>query len=334
MNNDFLNLKKIENGIGFVAFPNQKELLLSEIKNRFNYKTEPSEIFGNLIFFENRESFLNASKNKFPFWARTVLKNPFAFNFESISKASNVLKEIQRNWAPIFFTNFRRGELIQSKLPYINLRERKFPVEIPKTPMGIYTLLDNNTILASAETSSFLPAGELCFTEDHENPPSRAYLKIQEGLTMAKLLLDCELPSENSRCFEAGASPGGWTFVIAGLGSKVFAVDRAELSPLIMKNPLVEFYKHDAFTLKPEEIGNVDWVFSDVICYPERLLKWIQNWIQSGLAKNMMCTIKMQGEINWNLISEFESIKNSKVIHLNYNKHELTWLYKSCIGMI
>lgn len=313
-------------GIAFLAFPEQKEMLLSEIKNRFNFHQSPENEYGDLLFFSSKADFLECSKGKFPYWACSVMEEPFILNFESIGEASSHLKSIQRNWAPYTFTCFRRSELIQSKLPYINLKERTFPVKIPQSKIGLYTLIDEHTLIASASTSSFVPAGRITFVEDHENPPSRAYLKIQESLTMASLLQNAELPHEGSKCFEAGACPGGWTWVLCGLKSHVFAVDRSELVPELMNNPLVKFISHDAFTLKPEEIGPFDWVFSDVICYPDRLLKWIHEWIDSKMVKNMICTIKMQGEIDWNLIQEFEQIPNSVVIHLNYNKHELTWI--------
>jgi len=104
-------------------------------------------------------------------------------------------------------------------------------------------------------------------------------------------------------------------------------VDRAELAPSLMKNPLVTFQAHDAFTLKPDEIGAFDWIFSDVICYPERLFEWVNMWLESGKVRNMICTIKMQGEIDYDLVHRFASLPNSKVVHLNYNKHELTWLH-------
>ena len=44
-------------------------------------------------------------------------------------------------------------------------------------------------MIASAQTSSFIPAGRIRFVEDHENPPSRAYLKVQESLTIANSFL-------------------------------------------------------------------------------------------------------------------------------------------------
>ena len=314
-------------GIAFRAFPEQTDLLLSELKKRFGFDDLPDERYGELLYFDDKQSFLEKSADKYPYWARTVMQEPFLLKFDSIGEAASNLKEIQRNWAPYQYTCFRRAQLIQEKIPYINLKDRQFPVKIPASPIGLYTLLDEHTLIASAQTNSFLPAGTLHFIEDHENPPSRAYLKVQESLTMAQLLLGADLPCSGQKCFEAGACPGGWTWVLVGLGSEVYAVDRAELAPELMKNPLVKFQAHDAFTLKPQDIGPVDWVFSDVICYPERLLKWINTWLESDLTNNMICTIKMQGEIDWPLIAEFAAIPNSRIIHLNYNKHELTWLW-------
>jgi len=314
-------------GIAFLAFPEQIEILKSEIRNRFNCEQRADKLYGDLLYFDDKAAFLETSGGQTPYWARTTMLNPFIVHFDSIGEAAGELKKIQRNWAPYQYTCFRRAQLIQEKLPYINLKERKFPVKIPNSEIGLYTLIDEHTLIASAETTSYLPAGTLHFVEDHENPPSRAYLKIQESLTMANLLTGIELPKAGDKCFEAGACPGGWTWVLVGLGAYVHAVDRAELAPELMKDPLVKFQAHDAFTLKPQDIGPFDWVFSDVICYPERLFSWINEWMESGMTKNMICTIKMQGEIDWPLIAKFAAIPNSHVMHLNYNKHELTWIW-------
>mgnify|MGYP003294550522 CR=1 FL=1 len=102
-----------------------------------------------------------------------------------------------------------------------------------------------------------------------------------------------------------------------------------------MENPLVKFQAHDAFTLKPSEIGPVDWVFSDVICYPERLLKWINEWLESGMTKNMISTIKMQGEIEkfvnanknkWRINAQNETLKYLKQGLLDRAvTRDLTW---------
>lgn len=309
--------------IAFLPFPEQTELLISELETRFNINLKPSARYGQLLYYEDFPDLTGV----YPYWARTVMLEPFFLNFKTIGEAANNLKEIQRNWAPYQYTCFRRAQLIQEKLPYINLKDRKFPVKIPQSPIGLYTLIDENNLIASAKTTSYLPAGSLPFIEDHKNPPSRAYLKIQESLTMANLLNGTPLPDSNSRCFEAGACPGGWTWVLINLGAQIYAVDRAELAPELMSNPLVKFQAHDAFTLKPEEIGPIDWLFSDVICYPERLFEWINMWLKYNPNLNMICTIKMQGSINWTLIQQFADIPGSKIVHLNYNKHELTWIH-------
>ena len=309
-------------GICFLAFPQQQNLLISELEGRFGVTSAPDKVYGDLLYYENAAPFEDAT----PYWARTCMLEPFILNFNSIGEAAGALKSIQRNWAPYQYTCFRRAQLIQEKLPYINLKERKFPLKIPDSPMGLYTLIDEHTLIASAKTTSVLPAGALNLVEDHENPPSRAYLKIQESLTLASSLFGCELPGPGQKCFEAGACPGGWTWVLTELGATVHAVDRAPLDDRLMINPLVTFQAHDAFTLTPQEIGPVDWVFSDVICYPDRLLKWIHTWLDSGLTRHMICTIKMQGEIDWELIAQFAAIPNSHIVHLNYNKHELTFL--------
>ena len=309
--------------IAFLPFPEQTELLISELETRFNINLKQSARYGQLLYYEDFPDL----KGVYPYWARTVMLEPFFLNFKTIGEAANNLKEIQRNWAPYQYTCFRRAQLIQEKLPYINLKDRKFPVKIPQSPIGLYTLIDENNLIASAKTTSYLPAGSLPFIEDHKNPPSRAYLKIQESLTMANLLNGTPIPDSNSRCFEAGACPGGWTWVLINLGAQVYAVDRAELAPELTSNPLVKFQAHDAFTLKPEEIGPIDWLFSDVICYPERLFEWINMWLKYNPNLNMICTIKMQGSINWPLIQQFADIPGSKIVHLNYNKHELTWIH-------
>lgn len=320
-------------GIAFLAFPQMLDFLKSELNGRFSISTENQcAYYGDILYLNDSSAFAQCIeqggfRKGLPYWARTVLLHPFLVHFESIGDAAKSLKEIQRNWASYQYCNFRRVALIQEKLPYMNVKPKHFPVSIPKSPVGLYTLTDEKTMLASAATSSFLPAGNISFVEDHINPPSRAYLKLQESLTLANLFFDVPLPDENSRCFDAGACPGGWTWVLANLGSTVFSVDRTELDERLMKNELVTFQAHDAFTLKPEDVGKCDWVFSDVICYPERLLEWVQKWIDSGLTKKMICTIKMQGEINWNIVSEFEHIPDSAVVHLNYNKHELTWIH-------
>ena len=318
--------------IGYLAFPDQADFLLSELQERFGIASQAiakARRHQELFIFPPEtlpEPLHGPHPQRIPYWASTILLEPEEISFTSIGDAATTLKSIQRSWAPYLTTSFRRSQLIQEKLPYMNLKPRKFPCKVPSSTCGLYSLTGHNTLIASARTSSIFPGGLIQLVEDHENPPSRAYLKLQEALTHSQALFQ-RMPQEGQRCLDAGACPGGWTWVLVQLGCQVLSVDRSPLTPQLMSNPLVRFQRHDAFTLPPEELGSFDWIFSDVICYPSRLLEWIHRWLDSGLCANMVCTIKMQGRIDWALVDEFASIPNSKVLHLHYNKHELTWIH-------
>jgi 23S rRNA (cytidine2498-2'-O)-methyltransferase len=65
-------------------------------------------------------------------------------------------------------------------------------------------------------------------------PVSRAEFKLREALELWPL----DLPA-GGRALDVGAAPGGWTHVLAGLGLHVVAVDPADLSDVVLANPLV-----------------------------------------------------------------------------------------------
>jgi len=320
-------------GTAWLAIPDFQYELFSELTLDPARLPPKASVWGDIVYREG-----SAPQT---FWHRAVLNKPMLAEFSSVAEAANILRSIQRNWAYVPGANFRRAELIKAKLPYVNEKPRDFPYSVPRSPMGAWTLIDANTLFASAETSSPFPAGQIRFVEDHENPPSRAYLKMYEALAWVDWLWgrspsDAELPTgryaENllpgvgSRVLDAGACPGGWTWVFDRLGATVTAIDRAELAPALMAKPNITFMKHDAFTLKPEDLGPQDWVCSDVICYPERLYEWVMKWIESGLCRNFICTIKMQGEANREMTKRFADLPGGHVVHLTANKHELTWL--------
>ncbi|MDR0877690.1 MAG: hypothetical protein LBN21_06530 [Treponema sp.] len=298
----------------FQAIPEFEDHLKQELKLTGRAADFP-EIWGPFYHVKN-------DSNPAPvFWNRNIWLEPYRIEFDSISEAAAALRNIQRNWAPVFFTQFRRGALITERLPPISAKKRPFPWLCPDAPVGAFTLLDAHTMIASPRCSSPFPAGVIEFEEDKEGPPSRAYLKLWEALVRCR-----KWPLPGEKCLDAGASPGGWTWALAKLGASVTAVDRAALEGKTAAMPGVRFIKHDAFTLMPKDSGPVDWVFSDVICYPPRLYEWIQKWLASGLCKNFICTIKMQGAPDFETTRLFAEISGSTVVHLHHNKHELTWI--------
>ena len=67
----------------------------------------------------------------------------------------------------------------------------------------------------------------------------------------------------------------------------------------------------------------VEWLFSDVICYPARLLALVRRWIAAGAARNLVCTIKFQGSTDHDVAAEFAAIEGAVLFHGAHNKHEL-----------
>ena len=138
----------------------------------------------------------------------------------------------------------------------------------------------------------------------------------------------CGRPGPGDRCIDLGSSPGGWTWVLASLGAEVVSVDKADLDPRVLAMPGVSFLRSSAFGLEPSELGRFDWWFSDVICYPRRLLRLVERWIASGAVapRNLVCTIKFQGETDHEVVAAFAAIDGSVLTHLHHNRHELTWV--------
>jgi 23S rRNA (cytidine2498-2'-O)-methyltransferase len=205
----------------------------------------------------------------------------------------------------------------------VSARALEFPERAPTAPLGSFTWIAQDVLLCAAGCTSPFPNGEPRFREfkEHEGPPSRAYLKLFEALTQLG-----EHPCAGQRCLELGASPGGWTWVLAGLGASVLAVDRAPLHPPIARLPNVETREESAFGLTPERVGRVDWLFSDVICYPERLYEYVRRWLDSGLCERFVCTLKFQSNEHYGVIEDFARVSGGRIHHLFHNRHELCWM--------
>jgi 23S rRNA (cytidine2498-2'-O)-methyltransferase len=253
-------------------------------------------------------------------WAANVWHDPQEIAIASISDAAAKLRAIQRNWACYAPVHHRRAMLIEARMPKVSAKPLVFGEPAPAAPLGSWTLLDARTVLAAAECASPFPYGEASFVEDREGPPSRAYLKLWEALT---LLGRRPLPGET--CLDLGASPGGWSWALQRMGARVIAIDKAPLSPAVAALPGVEYRRQSAFALDPRLVGPIDWLFSDVVCYPARLLRLVERWLEAGLCRNFLCTVKFQGATDHETARCFAAIPGSELRHLHHNRHELTW---------
>jgi 23S rRNA (cytidine2498-2'-O)-methyltransferase len=279
-----------------------------------------AELAGETLVARHGRIFVVSGPPRQPAWAQDVWQNAEYIKISSIGEAAKELRRRHNWWACESFHLHRRAALITEKLPRVKKNEIRFLSPLPKQQWGAWTLIANDEILASTTTSSRFPLGEMHFIENKTEAPSRAYLKLWELFTVHGVR-----PQPGETCLDLGASPGGWTWVLAGLGANVKAYDRSELAPHLMQMKNVVFEKRNAFALKPKEIGPVDWLFSDVICYPEQLFKLVDEWLKSDLCANFVCTIKFKGETDHITARKFASIPGSRLQHLFHNKHELTW---------
>jgi 23S rRNA (cytidine2498-2'-O)-methyltransferase len=252
-------------------------------------------------------------------WAANIWLDPLEIRVRSISDAAAKLRDIQRNWAFYAPCLYRRATLIQQQLPKVSARPLVFGAEPPSAPLGSWTLLDAETMLAAPNCTSAFPNGEIHFVEDRMGPPSRAYLKLWEALT----LIGCR-PGPGERCLDLGSSPGGWSWALQRMGADVISVDKAPLAPEIAGLPGIAHRRESVFALDPQAIGPVDWLFSDVVCYPARLLALVERWLAAGFCRRFVCTVKFQGRTDHDIARRFAAIPGSQLRHLFHNKHELT----------
>ncbi len=259
-------------------------------------------------------------------WAQNSWTRPFWLEVASISDAARKLGAVQRRWRAHLDAETglnRRTTLIEEALPRVSRRPLVFGEPAPKGPLGAFLLWAPTLLLASAETSSPFPDGEASFVENRTEPPGRAYLKLWEAFTLLGVR-----PKPGELCVELGAAPGSWTWVLAQTGARIFSLDKAPLADHVQSLPNVEHCVGSGFALSPAMTGRVDWLFSDMICYPGRLLELVSQWREAGAMRRALCTIKLQAGTDHETVRAFAAIPGSRIMHLSCNRHELTWFWE------
>ncbi|MBR0657021.1 SAM-dependent methyltransferase [Plastoroseomonas arctica] len=252
-------------------------------------------------------------------WAIDIWTAPREASFASIKEGADALRAIQRNWSHVPALHHRRSALLEDRLPPLKQRPTAFPEPAPSGHLGAWTLLAPDRLLYSPTKTSPYPASAPIFIEDREGPPSRAYLKLWEGLTRIG-----RHPQPRETCLDLGAAPGGWSWALARLGASVIAVDKAPLAENVAAMPNVTWRQESAFGLDPATEPRPDWLFSDIICYPERLLTLVNRWRTAHPATKILCSIKFQGATDHDAAAQFASLPTAQLFHSTHNKHELT----------
>ena len=115
--------------------------------------------------------------------------------------------------------------------------------------------------------------------------------------------------------------------MLARCGAQVTAVDKAPLDPAVAALANVRWRGESAFGLEPDAFDPVDWLCSDIVAYPNRLVGLIERWVASGRVANIICTIKFQGTTDHAAVASLAGLEGAQLFHLHHNKHELTFTW-------
>jgi len=194
-------------------------------------------------------------------------------------------------------------------------------------------LFDEETCWVSCAPCAITPVGGtwpvgivagLADVADDDGAPASSYRKLEEALACMQ-----RWPDPGESAVDLGACPGGWTRVLRRNGARVDAVDRQPLARHLMKDRKVHFHKADAFAWRPDR--PVDWLVSDVVAYPDRILELIETWAGGQLANRIVVQMKFRGPPDHAKIADglarFEAAGyGARVRHFFNDKNEITFM--------
>lgn len=244
--------------------------------------------------------------------------------FTSISDAARQLRQKAKLWAYAGSQNYRRGQLIAEELRARPPKPVAFPPPLAKQAAAAFTLKDANSLYYSLNPlKGQFAGGTLRFVEDKVGPPSRAYLKLWELLTLTGLRFEAD-----DRVIDLGATPGGWSYVAASCGAQALMIDRSEPDAnLLKKFKQLRFLAGDGLNPPENELAAATIIISDMACEPQKLLHSVRRWLDLTGVRAIVCTLKFHGVSDKALIRDFADIPGSQIYHLIHNGHELTWVW-------
>jgi 23S rRNA (cytidine2498-2'-O)-methyltransferase len=240
----------------------------------------------------------------------------------SIGDAARMLRSVQRSWAGYTPEHRGRARLIAEKLPPLSDKALQLGDLANAAPLGSWTLLEADRVLFADRCSSPFPNGETPLAEIKIGPPNRAYRKLWEAFVVLG-----RYPARGDRALDLGASPGGWTWLLAELGCRVTAVDRAPLDPAVSRRSSVSELQRNAFGLEPADVFEgrpPEWLVGDIACYPDRLFELLEVWVEPTPSPTSIFTVKLQGDTDHDMTDRLRKVPGARLVHLFNNKHELT----------
>ncbi len=198
--------------------------------------------------------------------------------------------------------------LARKTAPDLEKRYRP-PQRIKPDGVVIQALLGRDGCRISHERAGTMvqsvPGGILRMKWD-DAAPSRSYLKMEEALAVMPVA-----PAAGERVIDLGAAPGGWTYAFVKRGCTVIAVDHGpmKLPPAQSGWGTVEHRKENGITFSPpHDWPSVDWLVGDMLIAPGVALGLLRRWLDPGLARRIVCNIKLPQEQPYAAIKPVEAL--------------------------
>jgi len=163
---------------------------------------------------------------------------------------------------------------------------------------------------------------------DDDAAPSRSYLKVEESYA----LIGAE-PAPGETVCDLGAAPGGWSYSAAKRGACVVAVDNGPLKGGALGNALIEHRRDDAFGFSPGRERVYDWLFSDMLEDPHKVLHSIvRPWLSNGWCRRFVVNLKFGRVDPIALLADLRAADSPfamhatgvRIVHLYHDREEFT----------
>jgi 23S rRNA (cytidine2498-2'-O)-methyltransferase len=163
---------------------------------------------------------------------------------------------------------------------------------------------------------------------DDDASPSRSYLKVEEAYG----ILGAE-PQPGETVCDLGAAPGGWSYSAAKRGARVVAVDNGPLKGGALGHPLIDHRHADAFGFSPGKDAVYDWLLSDLLEDPHKVIQSIvRPWLEGGWCRRFVINLKFGRVDPISLLGQLRAPDSPfstrasavRIVHLYHDREEFT----------
>lgn len=170
----------------------------------------------------------------------------------------------------------------------------------PKLPQLHVIFLSNRHLLlasSSVDDRSPWPMGIPRLKQD-SRAPSRSAMKLDEAILCLMTPEErINLIASGMKAADLGASPGGWSWVLAKHQLQVSAIDNGPMHPDALATGLIEHIRADAFHWQPQR--PIDWMVCDMVETPSKVARRMAQWFANGWCRNAIFNLKLPMKKRW-----------------------------------